>query len=149
MTNNVVKSEAGFSLIELLIALSIFAVGLLGTAGMQLTALQSNAGAHKITTINAVAAGVLEEILTWAPDDPKLTDDAGGVSHAWDFNPATFGVNDPLTVAGGGTFTAGYVVQSNVPIGSVSTITLTVTSIAGSTAWGGNSRTLTCLKKTQ
>lgn len=147
MTNNFLKSEAGFSLIELLIALSIFAVGLLGTAGMQLTALQSNAGAHKITTINTVAAGVMEEILTWAPDDPKLIDVAGN-PHSWDFDLTTIAA-DPLTVIGGGTFTARYNVQTNVPIGSVSTITLTVTSTAGSSAWGGNSRVLTCLKKTQ
>ena len=147
MSNNVVHNEAGFSLVEVLVALTIFAIGLLATAGMQITALQSNAGAHKMTTINAAAAGILEEILTWDPADPRLVDEAGN-PHVWDFDP-TGAVNNTLTVIGGGTFTARYNVQRDVPIGNISTITLTVVSSDGFTAWGGGQRVLTCLKKTQ
>lgn len=148
MTTFVVKNDAGFSLIEVLIALTIFAIGLLGTAGMQITALQSNAGAHKITSINAVAAGVMEEILTWEPGDPRLVDENSGLPHSWDFDP-TATVSNTVTVSGGGEFTASYTVQSNVPIASVSTITLEVNAVNGLASWGGRKRVLTCLKKTQ
>ena len=141
------QSEAGFSLIEVLVALTIFAVGLLATASMQITALQSNAGAHKITTINAVASGIMEEILTWEPGDSRLEDVAGN-PHAWDFDP-TSTVNPILTVRGGGSFTAEYVVAPDTPINSVSTITIRVTSTGGITSWGGQEKELTCLKKTQ
>lgn len=147
MANNVVQNEGGFSLVEVLVAVTIFAIGLLATAGMQLTALQSNAGAYKMTTINSVAAGILEEILTWEPDDPRLIDEAGN-PHAWDFDPGV-AVDTTLTAIGAGIFTAEYDVQRNVPIGSVSTITLTVSSPGSLSSWGGNQRILTCVKKTQ
>ena len=147
MTHKVLKNQAGFSLVELLVAVTIFAVGLLATASMQITALQSNAGAHKMTTINAAAAGIMEEILTWSPDDPRLVDVAGN-PHLWDFDPTTAGIN-PLTVQGGGNFNAQYTVSIDDPIDSVSTITLQISSSGGLTSWGGNNRTLTCLRKTQ
>jgi len=146
MTNNVVQNEAGFSLIELLVAMTIFAVGLLATAGMQLTALQSNAGAHSKTTINAVAAGIVEEILTWAPDDLRLATAAGNL--AWDFDP-TANENYTLTVLGAGSFSAQYSVQPNVPVENVSTITLEVNPTGVVSSWGGKQRVFTCLKKTQ
>jgi type IV pilus assembly protein PilV len=101
MTHHARQNEAGFSLIEVLVALTIFAVGLLATAGMQITALQSNAGAHKMTSINTAAAGIMEEILTWAPDDPRLVDENSGNPRSWDFDP-TAAVNNTLTVGGGG-----------------------------------------------
>lgn len=148
MTNNVAKNEAGFSLIEIMIAMTILAIGLLATAGMQITALQSNAGAQKMTTINAVAAGVMEEILTWAPDDPRLVVADPAVAYAWDFDPTTT-VNNTLAVSGGGRFVARYFVRRNFPTTSISTVTLVVDSADSFTAWGGSSRTLTCLKKTQ
>lgn len=147
MDHKIVKSEAGFSLIEILVALTIFAVGLLATAGMQITALQSNASAHKMTTINAAASGIMEEILTWSPSDPRLVDVAGN-PHAWDFDP-TATVNNTLTVSGGGNFTANYVVAANTPLSGVSTITLEVNAAGGIASRGGNRRVLTCMKKTQ
>ena len=148
MTNKIIKNEAGFSIIELMIALTIFAIGLLATASMQLTALKSNAGAHKRTTINAAAAGVMEEILTWEPDDPKLAVTDPTVAHPWDFDPATTQI-DPLIVQGGGTFSANYYVTRNTPRQSIATVRLVVNSAAGITSWGENVKTLTCLKRTQ
>ena len=43
---NVKKLERGTTLIETLVALLVLSIGLLGIAGMQLTSLQSNRGAH-------------------------------------------------------------------------------------------------------
>jgi hypothetical protein len=115
---------------------------------MQITALQSNAGAHKMTTINAAAAGIMEEIHTWAFDDPRLVDENDGNPHPWDFDPTTAGIN-PLTVQGAGIFNAQYTVSIDDPIENVSTITLQISSSGGLTSWGGNNRTLTSLRKTQ
>jgi len=148
MTHHAIQNEAGFSLIEVLVALTIFAIGLLATAGMQITALQSNAGAHKMTTINTAAAGIMEEILTWAPDDPRLVDENGGNPRSWDFDP-TAAVNNTLTVGGGGSFVARYFVDAAFPVPNVSTIRVEVTSSGGLTSLGGNRRVLSCLKKTQ
>lgn len=148
MTNNVVQNEAGFSLIEVMVALTIFAIGLLATAGMQITALQSNAGAHKMTTINAASAGIMEEILTWDPADSRLVVADPAVAYAWDFDP-TATENNTLTVGGGGSFVASYFVRRNFPVEKVSTIRLVVTSSGGITTRGGNRRELSCMKKTQ
>lgn len=148
MTRNILQKETGFSLIEVLVAVTIFAIGLLATASMQITALQSNAGAHKMTTINSAAAGIVEEILTWAPDDPRLVDENGGNPRSWDFDP-TGSVNNTLTVGGGGRFVARYFVDAAFPVPNVSTITVEVTSSGGIASWGGNRRVLSCLRKTQ
>ncbi len=61
MRETAFNRQAGFTLIEVLVALSIFAIGLLAIAGMQLTALKSNSYAYSITAINAVASGVMEK----------------------------------------------------------------------------------------
>lgn len=148
MTNKIVQNEAGFSLVELMIAMTIFAIGLLATASMQITALKSNAGAHKRTTINAAAAGVMEEILTWAPDDARLDVTDPTVAYSWDFDPTTTQI-DPLIVQGGGTFTAKYYVTRDTPRSSIATVRLVVNAAAGITSWGENVKTLTCLKRTQ
>lgn len=148
MNHKVIQNESGFSLIEIIVALTIFAIGLLATAGMQITALQSNASAHKMTSINTAAAGIMEEILTWAPDDPRLVDENSGNPRSWDFDP-TATVNNTLTIAGGGSFVARYFVRADFPVEKVSTLTLEVTSSGGITSFGGNRRVLTCLKKTQ
>lgn len=148
MSNNIVQKETGLSLVEVMVALTILTIGLLATAGMQITALQSNAGAHKMTTINTAAAGIIEEILTWDPADPRLEDENGGLSRPWDFDP-TAAVNNTLTVVGGGSFVARYFVDADFPVENVSTIRLVVTSVGGLSSWGGNIRELTCLRKTQ
>lgn len=148
MDNNRVRNEAGFSLVEMLVALTIFAIGLLATAGMQMSALQSNAGSYRLTSINAVASGVMEEILTWSSDDPRLKDVAGN-PHAWDFDRSDIDI-DPVTIQGGGSFNAEYTVTTDSPIGSVSTITLKVTPVGAITAWVENhEKFFTTIKKTK
>lgn len=69
------SSDRGFSLIELLTAMTVFTVGLLAVASMQLTAIRANASAHSLTTVSALAEGVLEEILALAGDDPLFASD--------------------------------------------------------------------------
>ena len=137
--------QAGFTLIEVLVALSIFAIGLLAIAGMQLTALKSNSYAYSITAINAVASGVMEEIISWAPDDPRLVD--AGV-HQWDFDPSA-AVQPDLTVPGGGNFTAQYTIAKDTPVTKVSTITVQVSATGAVKARGLRNKTLTYLKNVQ
>lgn len=149
MNHKIIKSEAGFSIIELMIALTIFAIGLLATASMQITAIKGNAGAQKRTTINAAAAGVMEEILTWESNDARLQVTNPDVAYPWDFNRTTVGTIDPLVVSGGGIFEAVYFVDRDNPRPSIATVRLVVTSSAGITSWGANTTTLTSLKRTQ
>lgn len=46
------KKEDGYTLIEVLIALTIFAVGLLAVAGMQTSAIRMNSIAGKLTNLS-------------------------------------------------------------------------------------------------
>jgi prepilin-type N-terminal cleavage/methylation domain-containing protein len=58
--------EAGFSLIEVLIALSILAIGLLGLALLQTTAIKGNAIASK----SSIATQVAQDKLEWFRNRP-------------------------------------------------------------------------------
>ncbi len=56
------NGQHGFSLIELLIALIVFSVGLLGLAGLQTVSKQANFEALQRTSASQVAFGLLEDM---------------------------------------------------------------------------------------
>ena len=57
-------SQSGFSLLELLIALIVFSLGLLAVAGLQTVSKQSNYESIQRTVASQVATGLLEDIRT-------------------------------------------------------------------------------------
>jgi len=57
-------SQSGFSLLELLIALIVFSLGLLAVAGLQTIAKQSNYESIQRTIAARIATGLLEDIRT-------------------------------------------------------------------------------------
>jgi type IV pilus assembly protein PilV len=61
---NTSKSQSGFSLLELLVALVIFSIGLLGIAGLQVVSKQANYEAQQRTIASQVAYGLLEDMRT-------------------------------------------------------------------------------------
>ena len=56
--------QRGFSLLELLVALMIFSVGLLSIAGLQLVSKQANFEALQRTAASQIAHGLLEDMRT-------------------------------------------------------------------------------------
>jgi type IV pilus assembly protein PilV len=102
-------SQQGFTLVELLVALTIFAIGLLSVAGMQITAMRTNSRANSLTAATAVAEGVLEEILARTIDDPIYASSSAG--NDYDFDPDTAGDQPSMTVQGAGTYTATYDIE--------------------------------------
>ena len=99
--------ETGSSLVELLVAMTVFAIGLLAVAGMQLTALRGNASAQQASVASGLAEGVLEEILAWSDDHPQLVVDA--VDQEWLFADSTTAAN----LQGGGNFRALYAIDAD------------------------------------
>jgi len=101
------RYEKGSSLVELLVAVTVFAIGLLAVAGMQLTALRGNASAQQVSVASGLAEGVLEEILAWPDDDPQLAADA--VEQEWLLADATLAEQLPSS----GNFQAFYAIDAD------------------------------------
>ena len=92
-----IRGEQGFTLVEVLAALTIFAIGLLALAGMQITGITGNTTAQSITAKNALADGVIEEFMAMDGSDPRLA--AEVTDEAW------VGATD-VELAGAGTCSA-------------------------------------------
>lgn len=60
---NLPSAERGFSLIELLIAMSILALAMLATATMQFSAVRNNSSGNVCTQANMLARDKLEELI--------------------------------------------------------------------------------------
>ena len=115
------KKENGYTLIEVLIALTIFAVGMLAVAGMQTSAIRMNSTAGKLTNLSTWGMDKIEELSALSYNDPWLEtagnppgNDSAGNTHqevsgdytiSWtviDDNPLTSTKNITVTVTGRG-----------------------------------------------
>lgn len=75
-----ITSQSGLTLLESMIALLIFSVGILGTVSMQTGSLYMNARAQSQMQDIAAASQYLESILSLPFDDPLLEDFDNGYS---------------------------------------------------------------------
>jgi type IV pilus assembly protein PilV len=83
------QKDEGFTLIEVLIAISIFSIGLLAVATMQITSIKVNSTAGQITDRITLAQDKLEELMAlpysspWLEDlgDPPSGTDTNGNTH--------------------------------------------------------------------
>ena len=66
------QNDTGFTIIEVVIAISILAVGLLGVAAMQTSAIQVNSAAGRMTTRINWAQDKMEELKAMPFSDPWL-----------------------------------------------------------------------------
>jgi type IV pilus assembly protein PilV len=133
-------NDSGFTLVEILVAITIFAVGLLAIAGLQANAIQHNSGSTLRTTGTALAQGVMEQVLSLESDNPLLRvtgtniatidpEDGDGIiapdDRDGDDNPTT------LTLLGGGSYTANWTVTVDTPVARVSRIVVSVQEASG------------------
>ncbi len=106
------NNQKGFTLLELLIALTILAIGLLGLAGLHIAANKGNVSGFKLSTGTAVAQQRIEELKALSPSSAELS--AG--NHA----------DDGSATIQGTTYNRSYTIQDDTPVTGTSTITLTV-----------------------
>lgn len=102
------RREAGFTLIEVLIALTIFAVGMLAVASMQLSAITVNARANRLTQRTTYAQAKIEELVALPYTNSNLDN----------------GPHGPINTADG--FAVSWNIRDNFPIPNVKLIDVTV-----------------------
>lgn len=125
------EGDQGFTLVELLIALTIFAIGLLALGSMQLTAIQANAHANRLTREAAVAQAVMEKVRSWSPSDPRLlTSTASAQDWVFSSNNSTTYV-DPTNASFTATYSVGAGVAGGAPLSGMSKIVIDVKGPVG------------------
>jgi len=107
------KSEAGFTIVEAIIAISLLAVGLLAISSMQIMAMKGNASARWQTQQTTHAQDKMEELMALAYTHADL--DPAGNTH----NEA----NPPDN------FTITWTVASDTPVPDTKLIAVTVTGL--------------------
>jgi len=114
--------QSGFSLVELLVAVMILAVGLLALAQLQITAIKANSQSDSITVANALSQKAVEDIAAMSADDPIFSTAVTGAT--W--------TGSPFTVVGAGVYNVTYDVVPNyppaTPVTGLSQVTLHVRS---------------------
>lgn len=108
----------GFTLVELLVAVTIFAIGLLTVAGMQLSALRANMTAEEISIATALAEGALEELLARDPADPIFDTTMAGYE--------SYSGIDTSTLRGGDKFAVQYRIEADNPTADLARVTVEV-----------------------
>ena len=119
------NNSSGFTLVELLVAMVLLAIGILSTVSMIITALNANTLANKLTVKTTLAQTVMEDILSGKVTDTRLNSTTAPV--AYDLESTTTGNN--IIVKGAGTFHAEYEVTRDTPISGVSQIVVRTTDV--------------------
>jgi len=103
------RPNEGFTLLEMLIAITILAVGLLGVAGLQASSIRRNVFAMKNTEATALIEDKIEEYRNTPYAD------------------ITEGTVTETGLGSGGTFTRISIIQDSAPINDTKEITVQVT----------------------
>ncbi|GAI06307.1 unnamed protein product [marine sediment metagenome] len=102
------RDNRGFTLIEVLIAMAIFSIGILAIGSMQVTSINSNARARMHTEGYTWVGNRIERLTTLSYDDDDLTDgDHGPVAE--------------------GTYAISWTVEDDTPLAGTKTIKVKVT----------------------
>ena len=111
---NKMNKDNGFTLIEVLITMALFTIGILALAGLQATYIGGNASARFQTESTALATQYLEQLRSLPYDHNDL-------------NPVA---NPHQPPAGStGPYSVQWTVTDNSPVNNVKTISITVTPI--------------------
>lgn len=138
-------NNKGFTLVELLIAVSLMAIGILAMVQMQIVAIQSNSLANRLSVATNLAQEVMDDIQSWDTNTPPVNGifeppaPAFSTTAAYErLGPGLDQAN--ITFQDSGTYTATYTITLVQPDLTSAFISVTVTG-------GGRTVTLTSLKR--
>lgn len=80
MTQTTLQTQRGFTLVEVMVAVLLLALGLAALAAAQMTAVTLNARANGMTRLATMAQERLETLLALPYNHPQLLDTAAGAA---------------------------------------------------------------------
>ncbi len=117
----------GFTLLELLFAVSLLAIGMLAVSAMQGVAIKTNIQANRISVATLVGQQVVEDLSSLTVADPLLHTTAMNVTYSRMFDPATSASTaSTVSITGAGTFSAQYDIAPNTPMAGTTYISVRV-----------------------
>ena len=128
------RSEAGFTLIEMVVAMLILALGLIATVNMQTTAIRANAFAQRTTSASAVARAAMDELVSRPGSDAFFDTALAAAAH--DLDPQTAAMTQTVQDI---TYSATVTVTPNATVNAVAVPNLTQIDLTVT----GNDRTIT------
>lgn len=114
------SAQSGFSMVELLVAIVILAIALLGLAELQVSAIKTNAQSDSISVADALGQKVVEEIAAMSAED-ALFETSTASPQTWS--------GSPFTIDGAGVYNVTYEVAADYEtVDGLSRITIYVAS---------------------
>jgi type IV pilus modification protein PilV len=133
------NSRSGMSLIEVLVAMTILTIGLLGVALMQVSSISGNTFSREMSVATQLAQDMLEKLYTYTytsttTDNPLVAGyhpDSTDISSPWNLAPAVYGdpnniIDERGQTTGPRIYTRTWVVTDNSPSTNMKTIAVTV-----------------------
>jgi len=77
MQDRLILNQNAFSLIEILIAIAIFSIGMLAVVSLQISSMNVNASSRSLTDATAMASERMERLLALPYNNNNLTDTDG------------------------------------------------------------------------
>lgn len=124
-------NEKGFTLVELLVAITLMTIGILAVVQMQIVGMQSSSIANRLSVATGLAHEVMEDIQSWNLDNPPVTNlftPPNGITLGPQVYDRFQGLrNQPsITIPSAGVYTASYTVTLIQPAQNTALITVTV-----------------------
>ena len=110
-------NQQGFTIIEVMIAITVFAIGILALNIMQTSSIKGNSASNRLSGRTSWATDQIEQIVGWNYTDPRLTDDGNATS-------VDGTANSPNNI-----YSITWSVTNNTPITDTKTITITTYSL--------------------
>ncbi|MBN1841598.1 MAG: prepilin-type N-terminal cleavage/methylation domain-containing protein [Deltaproteobacteria bacterium] len=116
---NLSKDSKGFSILEVLIAICLLSIGIMGLATLQSRGIRGNDLGNRTSQALALAQDQLEQLIN----------SGSGTNYPLTPTASTPDPYNPIdeTGSGGGIFTRVWQIQDNTPVNGSQTITVTVT----------------------